>query len=124
MVLTNSRRPLKTIVLWSRETDAIIAVEFCSFAFAAGVGCIIPAPVDDGQMRLIDASITMLSLAFVWSGFRLIRPLRPSRLWIIAEWIVVPIIWTGLVIALAVWFGHLQDRLNYDLTRAVTTTIL
>jgi hypothetical protein len=92
MVLTNSLRHLKTIVLWSRETDRIIAVAFCCLAFAAGAGCIIPAPVDDGQMRLIDGLITMLLLGFVWSGFRLLRPFQPSRLWMIGEWIVVPLL--------------------------------
>jgi hypothetical protein len=40
----------------------------------------------------------------------------------IAEWIVVPLLWTGLVIALAVWFGHLQ--LDYDWSTAMTTIIV
>lgn len=125
MAFANSLRHLKTVVLWSRETDQIIAVAFgllCCFAFAAGVGCIIPAPVDDGQMRLINASITMSLLAFVWSGFRLIRPFQPSHLWMIGEWIVVPLFWTVLVIALAVWFGHLQP--DFDWSTAKWTIIL
>jgi len=124
MALTHSLRHMKTIVLWSRATDRIAFGFLCCFAFAAAVGGIIPAPIDAGQMRLADALLTASSLGFIWSGFRLARPFRPSQLWIIAEWIVVPIIWTGLVIGLAIWFSHLQEAFDYDLTHAMTTIIL
>lgn len=83
----------------------------CCILFAATVGTFIPAPVDDKDVVLVDGFITTMLLAFVWAMFRLVRPVRFAKGWVIAEFIAVPVIWACLVSALDLWFCHIHDGL-------------
>ena len=105
---------MKTIIIWSRATDRKILAVFaflCCILFAAAIGTVIPAPVDSKDIVLLDGFISSMLLALVWAIFRLVRPVRLTQGWVIAEFIAVPVIWACLVTALGIWFSHIHDSL-------------
>ena len=87
----------------------VIALWSACLALAAAVGVVIPTPVEGDYVRLIDAFITTMLLIAVWAGFRLVRPVRFARVWVAAEFIAVPVLWTVLVVALSLWFQYLHN---------------
>ena len=102
---------MNNIILWSRGTDRKILATLgviCGLLFAAFVGSIIPSPGPSESFAFVNAAITTSLLLFIWLGFRLLRPIRYDRRWLIGEFIAVPLLWLLLVVALAIWFHHLH----------------
>lgn len=111
---------MKNIQFASRRTDIRVVAVSGFLGFSAVVGWLLasfslaadPMPfvnLDRAQFRLqFFGTIISVSLALlVWCSFLLVRPARYSRKWVIAEWIVVPLVWLLLVLALNAWVLHL-----------------
>src|SRR5262245_6348920 len=100
---------MNNIQLWSRAIDKKILIVLgvaCALALAAAIGLALPTAEPSVNIKVLNALITSTLLVFVWGLFRLVRPTRYSPGWATAEIIVVPLAWTMLVIALALWFDY------------------
>ena len=75
----------------------------------------IPTPIESA--RFVGPFLTVIFIPFTWGAFRLVRPSRYGRAWLIAEFIVVPVLWLLLVIALGIWFGHIGGPVIEELLR-------
>lgn len=103
---------MKNVELWPRSTDRKILAVTCIpgvVAFAALIGMWIPilGPAED--LQWVNGLAAGALLAFVWGVFRIVRPVRYRRKWVVAEFVAVPIIWVLLVIALALGFDHVHS---------------
>ena len=96
---------MKNIQFTSRKTDLkVLAV----VGFSAAAGFLLPARFEDSFLaRFFDAILSVPLALLLWSAFHLIEPSKHGRKWTIAEWIVVPIVWFLLMLALNAWFHHL-----------------
>ena len=106
---------MKNVELWPRDTDRKILVAASTLsvvAFAALVGAWLPTPQAVVHLDGLSSLITAALLVFVWGAFRSVRPVRYTQTWIVAEFVAVPVIWTLLVVALALWFHHLSGVLE------------
>lgn len=56
------------------------------------------------RVQIFETLISVSLALLVWCSFLLVRPARYRRKWVIAEWIVVPLVWLLLVLAFHVWF--------------------
>jgi hypothetical protein len=100
---------MKNIEFYSRETGQKILLILVCLGVSALAGCLLPTPFEDSSARLFDAALSVALAVSVWCGFHLIKPRRYSQKWAIAELTVVPIVWLLLMLALAVWFYHLEQ---------------
>jgi hypothetical protein len=108
---------MRNIVLWSRATDQKILIAggaACSLLLAAGIGSALPSPDVVDKLPLLQGLITTLMLIVVWSGFHVLRPSRYGRSWVVAEAVVVPLVWGFLVTALGLYLGHMQSTRDME----------
>src|SRR3974390_2385251 len=97
---------MDNILLWSRATDRkilIAGVVACFLLLAAAIGSALPTPEPVDGLSLLQGLIAASMLAFVWGGFRVARPARRGGRWVVAEAIVVPLVWGLLVAVLGFW---------------------
>ena len=125
-----SEIPMNNIQFASRRTDIrVVAVSgFLGFSAVAGwllasfflVNDLEPMQpignLDRVQFRVqfFEAIISVSLALLVWCSFLFVRPARYGRKWVIAEWIVVPLVWLLLVLAFDVWVHHLLFNSTYD----------
>ena len=108
-------RKMKTVELWSRDTDRnILSALFC-FVLAATVGALLPEPAPMENIQIVQASLGVVLLILTWAGFRLLRPMRYRRNWVVVEAIGVPLLWLLTMTALGVWFAHLKSNWYMEL---------
>lgn len=100
---------MNDIQFTSLRSDAKIPIILFCLGISAFVGYLLPTPFDDSRARLFDAAISVILGGFVWAAFRLIEPRRHGQKWMIAEFTVVPLVWVLLMVAIGVWFYHLEQ---------------
>ena len=111
---------MNSIQFASRRTDIRVVAVSGFLGFSVVVGWLLASfllvndplqfvNLDPVQFRVqFFETVISVSLALlVWCLFLLVRPARYSRKWLIAEWIVVPLVWLLLALAFDVWVHHL-----------------
>lgn len=109
---------MKTTLIWPRSIDWKILAVFA----AAASGFVIPAAMDDVQVRLVD-SVLSIALVSIWAGFRIVRPVWYRRSWAVAEFVLVPMVWTSFLLGMAIWFHHIHVE-SADSLQIASTIIL
>jgi hypothetical protein len=89
---------------------ALIAFGVIGLLAVAGISSEVVMPGSFQAANFAPAILIIVSIgsaAFVWSIFRLIRPVRANRGWQIAEMVLVPLYWLVLLLAADVLLGRL-----------------
>jgi hypothetical protein len=112
-------------VQFSRETVSTVLTALAllpSFAISGVlVGLCVPAKFSDiSQVPQVLAAISVGLALFVWSIFRLIKPVGYNRNWEIAEMTLVPLYSLMLALAATVWVAWLIQRSIQELEDIVT----
>lgn len=116
-VLYNHSWRMNTVVLWSRAVDQKILVSLgciCVLALSGLTGVLLPSPWPGDGFRLVGGMLTTTLLVLVWGTFRLIRTVRYNNIWVVSEFVLVPVLWGLFVMGLAVWFQHLHGTWGGD----------
>jgi hypothetical protein len=100
---------MKDMQFTSLKSDIKVPIVLFCLGFSAFVGYLLPTPFDDSHAQLFDAGVAVILGAFVWAVFHLIEPRRHGQKWMIAEFTVIPFVWVLIILALGVWFYHLQQ---------------
>ena len=96
---------MKNIQITSRKTD--LKVLFV-VVFSAVAGFLLPSHFEISYYaRFFDAVFSVPVALLVWCAFHLVEPRRHSKKWTVAEFMIVPLVWLLLMVALDVWFHHL-----------------
>ena len=103
---------MRATQVWSRETDRKILVGLGCLALASGVGFLLPEPVEG--LRLLNVFIASVVLVFVWGVFRILQPMQYGRVWLKGELFAVLSTWIVLMIAVGIWFAHLERTAARD----------
>ena len=107
----------KEVIIWPRRTDWIILSTLGVLVTVSVAGLALPEPFISESAcscylpsgaSLFDILLSAVLLGLVWSAFRLVRPVGWHPRWAIAEFIVVPVVWVGLLLGAAFWFDQLQ----------------
>ncbi len=104
---------MKDTLLRSRTADyKILALTgyLCALAVAGVIGWFLPTPFVSEGGHFADSIIAAMLLVVVWGAFHLIQPSRHGQRWLLASLILIPVIWVGLIAALAFWFNHLHSQ--------------
>jgi hypothetical protein len=103
--LGDIRVVMKNIQITSRKTD--LKVLFV-VVFSAVAGFLLPSHFEISYYaRFFDAVFSVPVALLVWCAFHLVEPRRHSKKWTVAEFMIVPLVWLLLMVALDVWFHHL-----------------
>jgi len=105
---------MKNMQFSSRKADQKVLIVLLCLGIPALVGCFLPPPFAGLLALLFDVVLSVALAVFVWCVFHLIEPRRHSQKWVIAELTIVPAIWLLLMLAVAVWFYHLNMPMMRD----------
>ena len=106
---------MNNLELCSRAIDQkiiVVAGAVGCWLLAGVVGLALPAPDSVPGFRLMDGFLVAMLLVLVWAGFRLLRPRRYRRRWVVAEPVVVLLVWGLFVVALGFWVGQLTNTIE------------
>jgi hypothetical protein len=103
---------MNNVQFWSRATDWKILIATGALGFSAIVGWILPDPVPQEDLRLVNSILVAGLGLLVWGVFHLIQPLRHRWRSSAREIIIVPATWLLLVVALAFLFSRLGADLD------------
>jgi hypothetical protein len=118
---------MRNVLLWSRATDQKILIAggaACSLLLAAAIGSALPSPESVDGLPLLQGLITALMLIVVWSGFHVLRPSWYSPRWVVAEAIVVPLVWGLLVTVLGLYLGGMHSVRDIEMETFINQAIL
>lgn len=106
---------MNNIQFASRRTDIRVVAVSGFLGFSTVVGWLLASFFDVnelepflpiGRLQFFETVLSVSLALSVWCSFLLVRPVRYSRKWVIAERIVVPLVWLLLVLAFDVWVLH------------------
>jgi len=108
---------MNTLELWTRNTDRKILAGITGpgcVAAAAAFGLMLPIPLSCRWLSPVGALLGAALLVFFWSTFQLIRPVRQTRSWAIAELVAVPLAWLLMMVVLGLWFHQVGNMEMFD----------